>query len=1280
MSEAKEEARNATVKVTVKLPKEDSHSNNAKHAKKASTSKNNDISFEISRESKIQTILDVLAMIPSSKYLTNVSLRAIEDGSQLSEEVSIKDIVGEKSDIKLQLVMKPYSAREALKHVITVRDFIGFAQETSDGLSEFAISTGSNFSSLPLGPIKEASKQEEKKDEGNPEGKKSTFKNVSENEKLEFNKMVHEVFSSFKSSSVNELLTSESNIITPCVRSLSFAAYNPVPPFYRTKGHLFYLQIVTLEGENFYITAIPSGFYVNRSNSTKFDPSPKENTEENVNPSLVHYSLFDLISSRSKKFVSHVQAFEKRLSTLDSTSYVRPNNTFLHKPWFVSSLPANSPDYLRLQTPALDTTPERNFNDEFQAIKDLATSTLQDRIEMERLFAKVVHEFSVTAAKGAMSIFYSDFIAMNPESPIQDQIFLKDNIFYSFVSDVSGNFKGKGGDEAAIAASNQDLKTINILNRLHMHEVRYLLTTVVEFAGRRILAQTPVPGLLATMGNKIVKDVETGEEVTEDFVNDINVKYGLDEGLEKIVYDADFEAVLEKKFVKAFHLKKHKVDDTELVFSSQSKGIVGFDKRRYILDLANTYPLDINFARENFDEFKADDVNNRYPHRQTLLRPELVEKWWNEKIEKEGIEFEKAYDENRFSYNPDAYQIEGVEDPTVDEISTYLQKDVIPSVIQDYLSGNLSTPYNGEHLADTLHKNGINMRYLGKIIELSQKELESQTAKYEENLKTVEQDNKEYEEWEKSYLQKIEAMIKERQAKINKLVQEGKDVPKELTEDLKLNDEEIKKPTDGKPVVVAYDELLPLIKIAELEIVSRSLKHVLKDLSKDVPIVLVPSLVAYVFNMLVGTNYNANPKPEPVDEFYPVDKYSFAEWTRSELLESISKQAALRFRHHLPSGWIETYMENPFALIRSVSYKFGVQLLNKEYFFTKEQLESYKQSLDKKIRNKYVEPVATFSLNDLTIIPRVKLSEYTSSVSEEFWAQGASMINEDKQTALTLLAQSITVLEDVNNILHPTVAEKYLSLSAIYNKLALYPEAIAFCRKACTIYERVSGIDSFEMMRALTNLAVLEFSNESPYNAAVIYNRLAEILKVYQLPKIHHPAPTSIFNHLEQLALGVQDTKLAIEVLGQLSSYVVELEGKESLAYGYTESRLGNLFAALKDFHRALEHITVTQGIFTKQLGMNHTHSAQSRQWVNGLNSLIVDLKQKKQLAQDQTSAAGPKPANTATQKKNNRQKKDDVKPELADKSVDELLTFIEGDSSNSANNKSKNKKKHGKK
>ncbi|CAI4047942.1 translation initiation factor 3 subunit CLU1 SKDI_13G1460 [Saccharomyces kudriavzevii IFO 1802] len=1277
MSEVKEEVKNATVKVTVKLPKEDNYSHNTNHFKKISTSKNNDISFEIGRESKIQTIVDVLAMIPSSKYLTNISLKAIEADSQPTEETSIKEIIGEKDELKLQIVLKPYSAREALKHVITVRDFIGFAQETSDGLSEFAISTGSNFSSLPLGPIKEPSKQDEKKGESDPEEKKNILKNVSEEEKLKFNEMVQEVFSSFKNSSVNKLLTSESNIITPCVRSLSFAAYNPVPPFYRSKGHLFYLQIVTLEGENFYITAIPSGFYVNRSNSTKFDPSQKENTEDNAHASLVYYSLFELIASRSKKFVSHVQAFERKLSALDSTSYVRPSNTFLHKPWLVSSLPTNSPDYLRLQTAALDSTPERNFNDEFQAIKDLTTSTLQDRIEMERLFAKVVHEFSVTATSAAMSIFRNDFIAMNPESPTREQIFLKDNIFYSYVSDVSGNYEGKGGDEAAIAASNQDLKTINILNRLNMHEVRYLLTTVVEFAGRRILAQTPVPGLLATMGNKIVKDADTGEEVTEDFVNDINVKYGLDEGLEEIVYDSAFEAVLEKKFVKAFHLKKHKINGTELVFSSQSKGIVGFDKRRYILDLANTYPLDVNFAKENYDNVEATD--SRYPHRQTLLRPELVEKWWNDKVEKEGVEFDKAYEENEFSYNPDAYQVEGIEDCTVDEMSNYLQKEVIPGVIQDYLSGNLSTPYNGEHLADTLHKNGINMRYLGKIIELSQKQLDSQTAKYEENLKAVEQGNKEYEEWEKSYLQKIEKMIKERQAKVNKLVQEGKEVPKELTEDLKLNDEEIKKPTEGKPVVVAYDELLPLIKIAELEIISRSLKHVLKDFSKDVPVILVPSLVAYFFNMLVGTNFNANPKTEPVDEFYPVSKYSFAKLTRSELLESISKQASLRFRHQLPSDWIEAYMENPFVLIRSVSYKFGIQLLNKEYFFTREQLESYKQKLDRKIKNKYVEPSATFSLNDLTIIPRVKLSEYTSSVSEEFWAQGASMINEDKQTALTLLAQSITVLEDVNNVLHPTVAEKYLSLSAIYNKLALYPEAIAFCRKACTIYERVSGIDSFEMMRALTNLAILEFSNESPYNAAVIYNRLAEILQVYQLPKIHHPAPTSIFNHLEQLALGVQDTKLAIEILGQLSSYVVELEGKDSLAYGYTESRLGNLFAALKDFHRALEHITVTQGIFTKQLGMNHTHSAQSRQWVNGLSSLIMDLKQKKQLAQDQVSATG---SNTVGhKKKSHRQKNDVVKPELANKSVDELLTFIEGDSANTeSKNKSKSRKKHVKK
>ena len=45
------------------------------------------------------------------------------------------------------------------------------------------------------------------------------------------------------------------------------------------------------------------------------------------------------------------------------------------------------------------------------------------------------------------------------------------------------------------------------------------------------------------------------------------------------------------------------------------------------------------------------------------------------------------------------------------------------------------------HLVDTLHKNGINLRYLGKFIELVQTELSKQVAQHTEKLKTVAEGN-----------------------------------------------------------------------------------------------------------------------------------------------------------------------------------------------------------------------------------------------------------------------------------------------------------------------------------------------------------------------------------------------------------------------------------------------------------------------------------------------------------------------------------------------------------
>ncbi|CAL9730674.1 clustered mitochondria protein 1 [Monosporozyma unispora] len=1269
---------NSNVKVTIKLPADittTSHSH-SHHNKKAQPAKDK-LTFQFNRETKVQTVLEVLGIANETKYLTNIELKS--GGQVISEDAALSTVVSDKvENLDFTIQLKPYTTREALKHVVVLRDFIGFTSETEDSLTEFAVSTGVKFPSLPLAAIKDK-KPEEPKKEGEEEPKKNIF-HVSEEEKENTKQNINDIFESLEDSSVKDLLTTQANIISPCVRSINLSQYNPVPAFYKSKGHLLYLQIVTLEGENFHITSTPSGFYVNKSTNTKFDPSHKTYEDAAHLNEKVFYNLFNLLAAHSKKFVSHVETMEAKLAKLESVSYVKPLTTFLHKPWLVSSNNTGSAgDYFRLQSDSIDSnlSSERNFNDEFQAVKDLPVETLAARMDSERLSAKLIHDFSVAATKGAMSIFQRNLLPMNPDAPDVEQIFLKDNIFYSFVTDVSGTYENRGGDEAARVAANQDILTLSVLNRVNLKDVRYLLTTVVDLAGKRVLAQTPVPGLLNTVGAETVKDELTGEEVLKDLESDISINYGFDEETKTLIQNEKFEKLLTKEFTKLFHLKKGDDAEKSVAFSASSKGITGLDKRDYILDLANTYPLDINFVKENFDG--VEDPAYRYPHRQTLIRPELIQKWWTNKVQvTEGLDSNTAYEEGKFAYNPDAYQIDGVEDETVDEISKYLNTIVIPGVIEDFVENNASPPYNGEHLVDILHKNGINIRYIGKIAQLTKAKLDEQVSEHEKRLKEIVVANKEYEDWEAEYLIKVQAMITERQNEINKYVQAGKEVPKELLEDLKLDDKDIKHPTEEAAFIINYDELVPIIKISEIEMVARATKHILRAYSKELPHLVVSSLVAYVFNLLFGTTYNESPAPEEVDEFYPLKDYPFTTLTREDLLKSIQKEVALRFRYSLSIEDLTSLLENKSLLMRTISYRFGIQWVNKKYYYTNEEFEEFKASQDKKLRQKLVAPVTTFSKDDLTVIPRVKTTRYSSIASEDYWTQGSLLVTENKQTeGLTFMAQAIAILEDVLGVVHPEVAEKYMGMATIYSKLNLIDESVAFCRKAATIYERTCGIDSFEMTRALYNLALLELANESPYNNTLISNRIIQNLQAYNLTGLHHPTASSIIRQQEQISLGVEDIKLALKSLNTLSDFVVKLDGKGCLAYAYIQSQIGNLCATMKDHRAALEHISYAKDVFFTQLGSNHKTTATSKQWINGLSSLMQDLSQKKQMEQEQMQAAGI----TAPAKKSHSKKKETANPELANKSVDELLNFIEGAEAKSKDTKKpKSKKKHGKK
>ena len=81
---------------------------------------------------------------------------------------------------------------------------------------------------------------------------------------------------------------------------------------------------------------------------------------------------------------------------------------------------------------------------------------------------------------------------------------------------------------------------------------------------------------------------------------------------------------------KATRVKRHAVWDKEgkkheLEASVETKGLLGTDGRKYVLDLYRLTPLDITWLEQYRDEYK--DEETKYPHRMAVLRPELVESY-----------------------------------------------------------------------------------------------------------------------------------------------------------------------------------------------------------------------------------------------------------------------------------------------------------------------------------------------------------------------------------------------------------------------------------------------------------------------------------------------------------------------------------------------------------------------------------------------------------------------------------------------------------------------------
>jgi protein TIF31 len=251
----------------------------------------------------------------------------------------------------------------------------------------------------------------------------------------------------------------------------------------------------------------------------------------------------------------------------------------------------------------------------------------------DRFLNKINADFADAAVRGAMDVVNGNVVALNPLEPEESHMYVYNNIFFSKGFDGRNTFEKLGGDDAAHVATGKDLEGVRTLNGVDVEGLYTLGTVVVDYKGIRVVAQSIVPGIFRQQ-------------------EESSIVYGSVDNGPQVKSDEKFHEILGQA-AKALHIAEHAVEDgegksTNLWTSFDTKGLMGADGRRYLLDLYRLNPVDVEFLE---NDIAAKDNIPEYPHKLTLMRPELMLLFWEHKlrawVQERALEIQKRAEEKK---------------------------------------------------------------------------------------------------------------------------------------------------------------------------------------------------------------------------------------------------------------------------------------------------------------------------------------------------------------------------------------------------------------------------------------------------------------------------------------------------------------------------------------------------------------------------------------------------------------------------------------------------------
>jgi len=298
----------------------------------------------------------------------------------------------------------------------------------------------------------------------------------------------------------------------------------------------------------------------------------------------------------------------------------------------------------------------RDWNEELQTAREMPVSIFGERMERARLIHKILSDFGDAAILGVKAMLDGYIQPMNPNEQARSHVFLHNNIFFSRAIDAGlDTFKIIQGDAAAKKSASRDAHNIGVLHRLDVPGLHTLATVLVEYLGMRVVCQSVLPGILHG---------EKSHSILCGAVETLSKFQSKDEMLKLLESSIGQACMIATRAIPVHPLtdermdiiKKYRITPVSEVAKSASmnekgeeetkdpnsdnkfvqfcgpmemKGILGSDKRKYVLDCTRLTPRDANWVSVSnggtgrWEELYANQSTNA-----TFVPPTLDDDEW----------------------------------------------------------------------------------------------------------------------------------------------------------------------------------------------------------------------------------------------------------------------------------------------------------------------------------------------------------------------------------------------------------------------------------------------------------------------------------------------------------------------------------------------------------------------------------------------------------------------------------------------------------------------------